>query len=160
MPADLEHVPKVVQVDLMLQGHGTDSQRERYAARLLPEDELLALARAQLFAPFASFRRWEKLQLQDVRHERTCSGGVVAFATSPPDSLTHDEWSTFKRTLTAIDAANAGHLRWHGVTAEATLVEHVGRCSVCAAEVFGRAVNIRIEWAGRPLSREYTLEAA
>lgn len=159
MSADLGHVPKVVQVELLLQGHGTDSQRERYAARLLPEDELLALARAQLFAPFASFRRWEKLLHQDVRHARSCSGGEVTFTTTPPDSLTHDEWSTFKRITTAVDAANAGHLSWHGVTAITTLVEHVGRCSVCDSEAFGRAVNIRIEWAGRPLSREYMLEA-
>jgi hypothetical protein len=57
----------------------------------------------------------------------------------------------FKAIRTAANAENVG--------AVVSLVEHVGRCSICLAEVFGRAANIRIEWAGRPLSREYALEA-
>ena len=159
MPA-VAHVPKVAQIGLLLQEHGTDNQRERYAVGLLPEDELLALARYELFLPFAPFRRWAKLEVGDVRHERNCNGGVVTFSTCEPGSLTHDEWSLFKQITVAIDAANGGALKWHGVTATFALVEHVGRCSVCQAEAFGRAANIRIEWAGRPLSREYALEPA
>lgn len=138
---------------------GTESQRERWAVDLLPEAELLSLARYELFLSFAPFRRWQKLEVGDVRHDRSCSGGVVAFSTCEPGSLTHDEWAAFKQITSAINAANGGALNGHGVTATFSLVEHVGRCSVCTAEAFGRAVNIRIEWAGRPLSREYSLEA-
>src|SRR6185295_12666870 len=39
---------------------GTDNQRERYSAGLLPEDELTALARTELFTGFAGLRRWAK----------------------------------------------------------------------------------------------------
>jgi len=139
--------------------YGSENQYERMRAGLLPEDELLALARYELFLSFASFRRWEKLNANDVRHERNCNGGEVKFATTTPGSLTHDEWATFKQITAAVDAANGGVLNGERVSATISLVEHVGRCSVCNAETFGRAVNIRIEWNGRPLSREYTLEA-
>ena len=142
-----------------VKAYGTDNQYERLIAGLLPEAELLALARYELFLSFAPFRRWEKLEVGDVRHDRSCNGGVVEFSTSTPGSLTHDEWSLFKQITGAVDAANGGALNGHRTNATQSLVEHVGRCSVCHAEAFGRAVNIRIEWAGRPLSREYSLEA-
>jgi len=142
-----------------VRNHGTDNQYERLTAGLLPEVELLSLARYELFLSFAPFRRWQKLEVGDVRHDRSCNGGVVEFSTSTPGSLTHDEWSLFKQITGAVDAANGGALNGHRTNATLSIVEHVGRCLVCQAEAFGRAVNIRIEWAGRPLSREYTLEA-
>lgn len=141
--------------------YGTENQYERMLAGLLPNSELLNLARWELFRPFASFRRWEKIDEREMKHERSCSGGEVRFVTQKPGDLTHDEWAIFKKITTAVSAANNakdGPLVANNVQATVELVEHVGRCSVCEAEVFGRAVNIRIEWAGRPLSREYTLE--
>jgi hypothetical protein len=158
MSAETERSAELDWIEDEMLKRGTDNQRERWLAGLLPEAELLSLARYELFLPFASFRRWVKLDAGDVRHERTCNGGVVAFTTHTPGHLTHDEWSVLKRLTTAVSLANNGYLAESKVTATLTLVEHVGRCNVCAAEVFGRAANIRIEWAGRPLSREYTLE--
>lgn len=140
--------------------HGSANQNERWIAGLLPHDELLALVRAQLFSPFVAFRRWQKIEPNDVRHERGCSGGEIHFFTQKPSHLTHDEWSMFKKITTAVDAANgSGALVRHHVQATIELVEHVGRCNTCSAELFGRAANIRVVWAGRPLSREYNLEA-
>jgi hypothetical protein len=146
----------------MINRHASENQRERFAAGLLPEDEMLGLVRFELFKPFASFRRWEKLEHQDLRHERgiLCPTYGVVYETREPSVLTHDEWSIFKKITTAMRAANIGPLSEHDVTASASLVEHVGHCNTCGAEAFGRSVNIRIEWAGRPLSREYTLEGA
>lgn len=142
-----------------VKAHGTDNQCERWMAGLLPEDELLAIVRAAAFRPFSEFLRWKKLEASDVRHERDCSGPDVRFVTDEPGSLTHDEWAQFKKITLAISRANNGPLDKLGVKAIVTLVEHIGRCNNCAAEAFGRAANIRIEWLGRPLSREYTLEA-
>ncbi len=154
----------------LLKLHGTENQRERWVEGLLPEDELLALARNVLFEPFAEFRRWQKLQLQDVKHERNCTGGTIAFTTRKPDDLTADEWALYKKISgVAIDHVTrmhelrkaAGGLPYQltGITkVGGSLVEHVGTCSHCKAECFGRAASIRIEWAGRPLSREYSLE--
>ena len=146
----------------MINHHATDNQRERFAAGLLPEDELLSLARFELFKPFMTFRRWVKLEHGDVRHDgdRMCPPQSVEYTTHEPAVLTHDEWATFKKITSEVSRANSEYLAEHGVAAIASLVEHVGRCINCGAEAFGRSVNIRIEWAGRPLSREYTLEAA
>ena len=147
------------QVLHMVRDLASDNQRERFAAGLLPEDELLSLARYELFLPFASFRRWDKIDAREVKHERGCSGSAeIRFVTQKPANLTHDEWAMLKAITTAVGAANNGILAAHGCTASVELVEHVGRCNGCAAEIFGRAASIRIEWAGRPLSREYTLE--
>ena len=154
----------------LLKLHGSENQRERWTAGLLPEDELLALARSVLFAPFASFPRWQKLLHQDVRHDKSCSGGAITFDTRKPADLTHDEWALYKKISgVAIEhayqlhqirkAAGGEPYQLTGVTCVPSIVEHVGRCSICPAECFGRAANIRIEWAGRPLSREYSLEA-
>jgi hypothetical protein len=73
---------------------------------------------------------------------------VTAFSTRTTNGLTANEWTTFKAILTAADEVNAA----------VSIVEHVGRCSMCEAEASARTASIRIEWAGRPLSREYTLE--
>jgi hypothetical protein len=122
---------------------------------------LLAVVRDELFSPFSSFRRWAKLEEHDVSHERNCDeGGVVRFSTYEPWELTPGERSLYDQIANTVVAANSGLLREHGTSATISLVEHVGRCSACQAEVFGRSVNIRIECelAGRPLSREYSLE--
>ena len=144
-----------------IQAYGSENQHERWAAGLLPESELLSLARWELFAAFASFPRWVKLEGTDLRHARSCpSGGYgsVSFATHKPSTLTHDEWAVFKKITAAVSAANNGPLVRYGVQATAELVEHVGRCNSCDGSLSGRAASIRITWAGRPLSREYTLE--
>jgi hypothetical protein len=141
----------------LLEQRGTASQRERWAVGLLPEDELLALARDVLFAPFAPFARWRKLMSSDIVHRQTCNGGTVTFSTRQPADLSAEEWAILKKITTAATAGKA-LFREHGTTATVDLVEHVGSCFKCKAEVFGRSASVRLEWAGRPLSREYALE--
>ena len=147
-----------------IQAYGSENQYERFMAGLLPDDELFALVRRHLFAPFdGEFKRWGRgsgrLSVFDVRHEPTCSGGEIRFFTQDVGSLTHDEWSIFKKITIAVSRENNGSLHAAGLVAQVTPIEHVGRCTVCGAEVHGRAAHIRIEWAGRPLSREYTLNS-
>jgi len=139
---------------------GSENQRERWEAGLLPRQELLYLARERLFAPFARLARWRKLEIPDVRHAPTCQRGEVRFGTRAPLELTHGEWANYRTILGAFDrelASPAGALSTHGVTGEVVVVEHYGLCSVCRAEVIGCAASIRLEWAGLPLSREYLL---
>lgn len=143
---------------LMVHTYGTDNQYERFVAGLLPEGELLMLARTVLFAPFSCFNRWTKIDFSEVKHDKACNGGRVTFTTREPDNLNSVEWTKFKSITTLVSRANQGPLHERGVQATASLVEHVGTCSVCGAEVFGRAARIHIDWAGHPLSREYTLE--
>jgi hypothetical protein len=141
----------------LLEKRGTGNQRERHAAGLLPEDELLALARSVLFAPFAWFDRWEKIKPSDVHH--AACGGLAEFSTRKAPSLLAREWSMFQTILDTSYHANDGILNDLGSQpCQVEIVEHVGYCSTCGFEVVGRAASVRIQWAGRPLSREYSLE--
>jgi len=140
----------------LLELRGTDNQRERHAAGLLPDDELFSLARTVLFAPFAGFRRWVKLAPCDLMHRRGCHGDVT-FATQPAPDLDADEWAMFKTIRDTVESAQRT-LDEYGAVAHVDIVEHAGTCVVCGAQVFARAASVRIEWAGRPFSREYSLE--
>jgi hypothetical protein len=141
----------------LLELHGNLNQMERHLAGLLPDDELLTLARGVLFAPFTAYKRWIKLSPGDLMHRRGCRG-VVSFTTHSAPDLTAEEWSRYKTIRDAVHAANGGVLKPYGALGEVELVEHVGTCAPCGAECSARSVSIRIEWAGRPLSREYSLE--
>jgi len=141
-----------------LQLHGTPNQLERHLAGLLPEDELLGLVRGVLFAPFAEYKRWIKLSPGDLMHRRGCRGGEVTFTTCAAPDLTDYEWSRYKVIRDAVYAANLEAFKPYRAIGEVELVEHVGVCSLCGSECSARSVSVRIEWAGRPLSREYSLE--
>lgn len=143
----------------LLELRGTANQLERHDAGLLPDDELLLLARTVLFAPFAGFRRWVKLAPADLMHRRGCHGDVT-FTTRPAPDLDAGEWSMFKTIRDIVDEANDNVLREHHTSGDVSIVEHVGDCQVCGAQVSAKSASIRIEWAGRPLSREYSLEVA
>lgn len=141
----------------MLELHGTANQLERYRAGLLPDDELLSLARQVLFQPFGIFKRWSKLGYGDLKHDKGCRRGMVTFTTRPAPDLDHGEWAMYKKirdTVFAVDSV----LRTYSARGQCDIIEHIGSCSGCRAEVFGRSAAIRIEWAGHPLSREYALE--
>lgn len=147
-------------VRLFVERHGTDNQRERSLIDKLPTDELLLLARSVLFAPFGNFARYTKIDANELKHERTCRGGKVTFETREPEALTADEWSRFKAITLAVSQANQTPLLAdNGVSATVEMVEHVGACHSCAAEVFERSASIRMTWAGHRLAREYTLGA-
>ena len=135
--------------------HGTDSQRERYAEWLLPDDELCALARSVLFEPF-DFHRWTKIAYFNLKHGPGCpQTGSVNFGTRAADGLTSGEWAVCKRIR---DVTQRDLFAQYGAEATLDLVEHVGVCEKCQRETTGRSASVRIKWAGRQFSREYRLE--
>jgi len=142
---------------VLLELHGTVNQTERYEAGLLPDDELFALARVVLFSSFGDFRRWVKLAPADLMHRRGCHGDVT-FATQPAPDLNAEEWAFYKTIIDAAADANETLLRRYRTSCDVSIVDHIGTCVVCGAKVSAKAASVRIEWAGRPLSREYSLE--
>jgi hypothetical protein len=150
--------------ELLIEKRGTENQRERHAAGLLPEDELLTLARDVMFAPFAGFRRWDKLRLADIRHTRACSSHGnsrdVVFATKVAPSLQASEWTMYQTIVDASYHANADRMICDLAAGNCSvqIIEHTGTCSKCGAGRYGRSASVRFQWAGRPLSREYSLE--
>lgn len=156
LPMELPHVVDQTARRKLIESHGTTNQLERYLAGLLPDDELHALARGVLFAPFAGFRRWIKLAPADLMHRRGCRGDVT-FRTQEVEDLEADEWSKFKDVRDVL-FANDGILRANNAHGKVEIVEHIGQCSLCGNECSARAAAVKIDWAGRPLSREYSLE--
>jgi hypothetical protein len=149
---------------------GTTNQQERFAAGLLPEDELLALARAELFKPFETLaqhgvKRWgkdTKVRPSEIRHDSRgrCDmrhESEITYETCQAGELTHDEWEVYRLVMTARDEA-AKH-PWLASTAAVTIepLAHFATCTACQAEASRMSVKATIKWAGRELVREYLL---
>lgn len=161
--------PTMRELELAAVKLGTKNQQERFAAGLLPEDELLALARAELFRPFDGYRRWAKdtkVRASEIRHKRDCeeasdpmtSDEAIVFETCLAGDLTHDEWEVYREMGCARDEA-AKH-PWLASMASVVIepIAHFATCTVCQGEASRMSVKIIIEWAGRKLTREYVLK--
>jgi hypothetical protein len=170
--AEVAQRARVLELETLAVRLGTTNQQERFAAGMLPEDELLALARAELFKPFEllamdGVKRWgkdTKVKISEIRHERTCeeredaSPQAILFETCQAGELKHGEWETYRRFQTTRDIA-AEH-PWLARVARGVLLEplaHFATCSVCQAEASRMSVKVTIHWAGRELVREYVL---
>lgn len=159
------------QLEVLAVKLGTANQQERYAAGLLPEDELLAIARTELFKPFEllaqqGVKRWNKdtrVRLNEIRHERSCeerndtSPEAILFESCQAGELTHGEWETYRifQKHRDIAAAHPWLATVNGVVLEP--IAHFATCSVCQAEASRMSVKVTVHWAGRALVREYVL---
>ncbi len=153
--------------------HATSNQRQRYAAGLLPDEELAEIARAQLFMPFAMFTRRVKLKHTAIPHPRYQSSGRVSCGDGDPpvswstepigreSALTQDQWQTVLRLESAMREVRAH--QWLQPSSDASsavrvgLREHRGVCHVCKNTIVQASALVEIDWAGRTLSREYVL---
>lgn len=144
---------------------GTDNQRDRWAHQLLPEDELTALARAELFSGFSDLKRWKNISELEadnaINHADACydDGPTIKFGTEPAEFMTHDEWESYKLIQTAIDHVTNSH-PWclnADVTFKFATRRHVATCQVCKKAVRFSTALVTAQWAGRTLSREYSL---
>lgn len=150
---------------------GTCNQRQRWAIGCLPDTELLTLARAELFRPFALMTKRKRLAPSAIPHPITDdTGGSVCFATAlngivpirwetttdPP--LTSQEWDTVGRLRGYLD-----EVRRHpwiepcAGDARIALRAHRGECETCLGTAHQHTAMVEIEWAGRELHREYVL---
>lgn len=167
MSAPASHV---LEAELEAVATGTPEQVRRYHAGLLPEDELLALARAELFAPFSLLRRWSNgrdLRPGNVRHVKGCgaaaAGGpfldrAVTFETSAATEITAADHVQLEAIRDL--AHGASRHPWCQADKVAFQVEpraHWGTCSSCGRETVKHTAIVSIVWAGRTLSREYSL---
>lgn len=142
----------------LLELHGTANQLERYFAGRLPDGELHLLARDVLYQHLDDFRRWIKLAPYDLMHRRGCHGDVT-FATHEAGALQADEWELYKAIRDRVDSSDMrAVLTKHQAAVKVDIVAHVGTCVVCGAQCSGRSAAVKIEWAGRPFNREYSLE--
>lgn len=162
MPLSKEHPAEFAELEAAAAHLGTDNQRERFAAGLLPEDELLALARGELYRPFDGLPRWGKytlVRVADIRHTPKCEGHDkdVVFESCQAGELSHDEWVAYRALQAARDIA-ALH-PWLSSPGAITLepMGHFATCTACDAEVCRMSAKVIVKWAGRELVREYVL---
>lgn len=145
--------------------HGTDNQRERHTAGVLPEDELLALARGELYKPLNAWTRWKNrdLHAREVRHEDSCAGAeqLVKYRTlggpaMPP--MDGNAWNRLGELRHAVNeiAAHEWLTRSHAKV-DVQVTRHEAYCTRCNKVAVRYAVRVAIPWAGHTLVREYAL---
>jgi hypothetical protein len=147
---------------------GTTNQRSRWAADVLPEDELLALARGELFKGLEHVPRWHGRDVRkelrdriDVKHRKARKDGchvMPEFDVTVLGDLSAEEWEVhesikgYAALLQATEMLKAENreitLQWF---------THWATCPACEQEVWCSGVKVTIPWAGRSLVREYRL---
>lgn len=146
----------------------TPNQVDRLVAGVLPEDELLTAARAELFEPFDGQTRWagdkRTTELrQGLRHKDSCRqpralGGppVVDEEHVNLDTMTATEWESWRVNCCAAALA----LQHPALEPGAVTVEkfrHRVRCATCERVREAASAKVSITWNGRTLVREYAL---
>ena len=148
---------------------GADTQRERHARGMLPEVELTALARTELYRPLERFRRWPRIRHNHVRHDYGCKvrdmtpelqmGNIAFRSVDGGAQLDHDEFETLK----AIEAAAEKIQRHPWLTSSAgdcvvEVVTHTAQCELCVGPVVTKhSAKVLVNWCWRVLCREYAL---
>ncbi len=159
---------------------GTPEQQRLYREGRLPDEEILALARHELFFALQAFERWslshEKPKMvRQVRHVVGCDPerrdykheveaarppGAIGWPPGPraADDLTDVEASNL-RTLRAIVELIAGH-QWlvnTGGTVTVSVFTHWVSCTTCDGDTARTSAKVSIQWGERELVREYAL---
>lgn len=167
--------PKVAELEReAVRVRGDANQRSRYEAGLLPEEELVTLARAELFAPFERCARWHNrmLRSQAVRHRVQYCHGQIDFETCDVDELTSEQWDNLEILRSAMEIARDHHWIVRSVNDASarlhvdvrrisgiviTTTAHWATCRACLAEESRHTARVQILWAARTLSLEYLL---
>lgn len=88
---------RAAQIEEYLLEYCTDEQRRRYAAELLPMDELLDSVRKSLFAPLDHIERYKKITPTEVREAEDANDHTkVLFKVEEAETATADEFATFE----------------------------------------------------------------
>lgn len=142
---------------------GTQSQRDRWRDNLLPEEEILKLARDELYKPLADIPRWtktHKLKPHDVRHMTDCAlvAHTVQMSVEPAGALDENAYESLRRVRDAIKVALDHPWCQTADLGFAVLPRmHVAECLLCHAKEYRFSVLVTCKWADRILTREYAL---
>lgn len=160
------HMTRNLHLEIEALKEGTENQRERYAAGVLPEDELTHLARAILFKGFGdlALRRWASRDRdalgRQLKHRPLCDQQPThdpIMETCEVDELSADEWRLLTRIREMAKAAALHPWLAPDGKVEVTTSAHWATCQHCKAEAVRASAKVTIHWAGRQLVREYAL---
>jgi hypothetical protein len=131
---------------------GTDSQRARLAAGVLPIVEVMAAVRAETFAALDDGTpRYERLAREDMAtpDEGDCEHGDPNYDADTATELTEAQFAA----LSAIKAAAPA-----GSIVQARI--HTASCDDCKKTTSRYSALVTVDWHGTELSREYALPDA
>jgi len=131
----------------LLAEHGTESQRERWEAGCLPEDEIRALAHAVILAPIESFTPRDRLEI-DHGHDCYRDDPETTLERQDDPDLSDLQWKAAKAIRAAVERIQNGSVKIQGITLS---------CDECEASTSDVIARVTVEWAGRTLSRELAL---
>jgi len=135
------------QIEIWTLANGTKSQKERLAAGLLPESEIVDAIRSATYAPLDKFPRFKKLKTTDVCNDDSGWGDhEVNFSVEDANSLTADEFVVLKNLQNVAPKNSVITPRIH--TAE---------CSDCGNTVTRLGFMVKIQVGELSFSREYGL---
>mgnify|MGYP001560006669 CR=1 FL=1 len=140
--ATLAAAAKLAARALWVRDHATDEQREREAAGLLPESEVLGGMEAIIFAPLADQGRYQKLIESDAEHDDDCQDPDVSFSAADAPDATAEEFSRLKAVRALAGPGAEVVLRQHEVVCSAK--ECPGACfrrSILVRQLFGGAYH-------------------
>jgi hypothetical protein len=126
-------------LEAFLSERGTDVQRKRRAAKLMPDEEVLAMVRDHVFAPLDNLPRYERMKADDYRDY---DDEKIDFETRDAESATDEQFESMEAIRKLIP----------GATVE--LREHVASKDDEEKEV-RPGFLVTVAWNGHKLSREY-----
>ncbi len=149
------------ELELAALEQGSPTQRERHAAHVLPEDELLTIVRAELFKELNGLPRWalgraRETMAKELRHTGHEHAPQLTFETGEVTELSAAPWEALKKINLAVSRTNQHPWLARGGCASIEIATHWVTC-ICEAEVSRSWAKVTIEWAGRVLVREYVL---
>lgn len=131
---------------LLLEDHGDASQRERWEAGVLPEEELRQLAHRVLFAPLEGGQRYRG---NPPRHRRGCTGPTVERDRSPfSGPYSPEEWARVQELRKAVAKMPGAVL---------TVLACSTMCPECRRHEQRLAGRVEVRWGERLLAREYVI---
>lgn len=144
----------------IVDARGTTDQHERYLAWLLPEQELLELARDVLLPDLP---RYERMEAADAEHESDCSLPIkpnIEFDSGQyTGGLTAGEWDVVKkiRAACAVCSSCGEVFAVCGDKIETEIRYHHATCGACNRTTQRLTVKATMKWAGRIIGREYAV---
>lgn len=135
---------KAQQITDWVAEHGTESQKKRFAVKLLDEQEVIDALRDAALAPLNAFHPYERLTAADVEHTDDCNYPNVEFEVS-------DGYATEPvfAQLEQMQALLPGAL--------ITPREHTGKCTSCEAETTSKSLLVKVISGEFSFTRDYAV---
>jgi len=158
-----------------LRTHGAADDRHRWMQQCMPESDLIAIAKRELFRPLATFSRLRQTGFADIDHPKNSRNLWECLLTSKSGTANLIELTTLQGPELDMNERGAlmriqecaEHMRAHpwlcvsnrfvGNPVSLLVREHRCTCRVCGRSISRKAVLVTAAWAGRHLVNEYIL---